>query len=85
MRGGDLTPLSSGGEEELGIGLVCALEDHDHGCCHGGARVQLSVGTGRVWRCVGGLVSAAGFDAGILWGGKRDWYCLVSLEDGASR
>ena len=74
MRGGDLTPLSSGGwEEELGIGLVCALDDHGHGCCHGGARVQLSVGTGRVWRCVGGLVSAAGFDAGN---------CLVSLEDG---
>ena len=31
-----------------------------YGCCHGGARGRVIVGSGRVWRCVGWWVSAAG-------------------------
>ncbi len=38
------------GSWESNWSVLC---DHGHGCCHGGAKVQLDVGTLRVWRCVG--------------------------------
>ena len=64
MRGGDLTPLSSGGWSRAGNRNWSVLCDHSHGCCHGGAKVQLDVGTVRVWRCVG-----VGFSRRVLMQG----------------
>ena len=57
----------------VGIGAGLCWE----GCCHGGARGRWIVGSGRVWRWVGGWVSAAGLMQGIAH--------LVLLENGQHR